>query len=112
MCACMLLNRLINSSLEMVRSIKLKLTELVVRDVELTINFCFLVITTAATIITTIATTKITNAITFIATTKDIKAKISGEFERMLNNVKTHYVHAGCQKDASAMSQELLRVLI
>ena len=119
---------------------KLRLIMLAVGYVELTerqylhpIATAPIHITTAATIITTSTTTIATKAkaatinstaTTTTATTitagtaattatkaRCIEAKKLRNNKTLLNSNRTHYMHTGCQEDASAMLQERLMIL-
>ena len=116
---------------------KLKLTNLVVGDVELTRRQYLHHNTTASTPKTTTTTTTITattttaikanttaidsTATTITATTvatgaivqvkKNLQAKNLDNIESVLNEIKTNYAHIGCQENTSAMLQKRLMVL-
>ena len=65
-------------------SIKLKLVGYFVKNVELAIRYYV------------IAATSITNTTATTTQAKGTKVEISGDVERMLNQIKTHFVHVFC----------------
>ena len=85
---------------------KVKLSRIFENDVELMKKHY--VHTTTTTAIATTTSTTIMNAITTGA--KSSSKQISGNVGRILNKIKLHYVHIGCQR-VYAISQEPHRVI-